>query len=239
MHVCVCERLCVARRLQQDRTLEDRKRNILVLIVDYLTRNGYLDSSQRLQSEAGLASKNLEVWCPSTCVHAGYARRADSICLHAAEYRAGLLGEETQVADNIDLSAVVQQYEVYYESIFLRKPQFVRQARPSEGKKEKPRSSSTMLPNIPSVANHMSDHPSSAPAGSPAAAAVVGVPSAAVGALPLADSVAGRKKPTARTSLLHLQLLFGPCLHVPVWCSVCVVMLFSVGHGSSGRCSFH
>ncbi len=106
------------------------------------------------------------------------------------------------MADNIDLSAVVQQYEVYYESIFMRKPQFVRQGRPSEGKKEKPRSSSTMLPNIPSVANHMSDHPSSAPStGSAAAAAVVGVPSAAVGALPLVDSATSRKKPSARTYL--------------------------------------
>ena len=54
-------------KLQQDRTLEDRKRNILVLIVDYLTRNGYLDSSQRLQSEAGLISKNLEVLRVAIC----------------------------------------------------------------------------------------------------------------------------------------------------------------------------
>ena len=87
-----------------DRVLEDRKRGILVLIVDFLTRNGYADSCARLQTESGL------------------------------------LQGKWEIADNIDLTTVVQQYEVYYESIFLRKPAFVRQARPSAdggGKKER------------------------------------------------------------------------------------------------------
>uniref|UniRef100_K3WAC2 Uncharacterized protein n=1 Tax=Globisporangium ultimum (strain ATCC 200006 / CBS 805.95 / DAOM BR144) TaxID=431595 RepID=K3WAC2_GLOUD len=48
-------------RLAEEKRLIDRKRNVLILMLQYCAENGYLTTAERLQQEAGFAISKFEV----------------------------------------------------------------------------------------------------------------------------------------------------------------------------------
>ncbi|KAJ3275716.1 Katanin p60 ATPase-containing subunit A-like 2 [Terramyces sp. JEL0728] len=72
--------------------LDQRKRNILVLILNHLLTFGYISSFEKLQLESNVSLKKIAV------------------------------------ADNIDLMAILQEYESYYNIKFGKNPKFVRKS---------------------------------------------------------------------------------------------------------------
>ncbi len=88
-------------RLQEEQKLEQRKRNVLILIVHHLLDYGYLDAAQRLQQESGISSNEFEV------------------------------------ADNIDLLNIIQEYEAYFQLKFSRKPKLTRKREINDPKARK------------------------------------------------------------------------------------------------------
>ena len=76
----------------------------MILMLRYCVDNGYIETSERLQHEAGVTLSKF------------------------------------QVADNIDLATIVQEYEEFHEIKFGRKPKLVRRKGVEEdGKSEKKR----------------------------------------------------------------------------------------------------
>lgn len=74
----------------EQKRLADKKRNILVLIRQFLKDNGYVDTALQFQTEVGPAIAKFEV------------------------------------ADNVDLGIILDDYESYFEMKFDRKPKLVR-----------------------------------------------------------------------------------------------------------------
>ena len=79
-------------RLNEEKRVTERKRNILVIIQKHLINSGYLDAATALTRECNLG---LDKW---------------------------------EVADNIDLYYIVQDFEEYYEMKFQRKPTLTRKS---------------------------------------------------------------------------------------------------------------
>ena len=77
-------------RLQEQKRVEERKRNILVLIHRHLISCGYTEASIAMARECNL---DIEKW---------------------------------EVADNIDLYYMVQDFEEYFEMKFQKKPVLVK-----------------------------------------------------------------------------------------------------------------
>ncbi|XP_046841456.1 katanin p60 ATPase-containing subunit A-like 2 [Xenia sp. Carnegie-2017] len=110
-----------ARQSDEQRS-EFRKKEILVLVLGYLTDQGYLDTVKTLQNESGLSLENY------------------SVC------------------DNIDLPAILQEYESYYNVKFKKFPKFIKKIQRAINSKSaqglqskvklKNRGSSCSLPNI-------------------------------------------------------------------------------------------
>ncbi|KAJ0401205.1 hypothetical protein P43SY_007624 [Pythium insidiosum] len=48
-------------RLAEEKRLIDRKRNVLILALQYCVENGYVQTAEKLQQEAGLAISKFEV----------------------------------------------------------------------------------------------------------------------------------------------------------------------------------
>eukprot|EP00736_Rhodelphis_marinus_P007345 Rmarinus@m.21608 len=86
-------------READEKRLQDRKRNTLVLIIKHLCDYGYIDSAGALSQESGLSMDKLEV------------------------------------ADNMDLLTIVQEFEDFYELKFNKKPKFVRKSSDAEASK--------------------------------------------------------------------------------------------------------
>ena len=79
-------------RLQEEKKVTERKRNILVLIQRHLVNCGYCDAAQAMSRECNLG---LDKW---------------------------------DVADNMDLYFIVQDFEEYYEMKFMRKPVLIKKS---------------------------------------------------------------------------------------------------------------
>jgi katanin p60 ATPase-containing subunit A1 len=77
-------------RIQEQKRIEERKRNILVLLYRHLISCGYTGAAQTMTSECNI---DLDKW---------------------------------EVADNIDLFYMVQDFEEYFEMKFLKKPVLVK-----------------------------------------------------------------------------------------------------------------
>ena len=83
--------------MQEQKRIEERKRNILVLLYRHLIACGYTGAASNMQSECNI---DLEKW---------------------------------DVADNIDLYYMVQDFEEYFEMKFMKKPVLVKKAPESSG----------------------------------------------------------------------------------------------------------
>lgn len=119
----------------EQKRLAERKRNILVLINQYLIEQGYIEAAERLQSEANNVLSKFGI------------------------------------ADNIDLSLILADFETYYEMRFTKKPKIYRKlsddevapkppiSKNSSKKPSKTDSDSGKLPNISnnSSENNLSD----------------------------------------------------------------------------------
>lgn len=76
---------------------QERKKNLLVLVHNYLLENGYIDTYEKLTQEAGSSISKFTI------------------------------------ADNIDLSLILSDFEAYYEMRFDRKPKLIRPKEGDEG----------------------------------------------------------------------------------------------------------
>lgn len=77
-------------RASEARAATDRSKALLVICLDHLVENGYVESAAALEREAGAPISKLEV------------------------------------ADNIDLTTIVKEFEAYYELKLGKKPKLVR-----------------------------------------------------------------------------------------------------------------
>eukprot|EP00002_Diphylleia_rotans_P011459 TRINITY_DN2264_c0_g3_i4.p1 TRINITY_DN2264_c0_g3~~TRINITY_DN2264_c0_g3_i4.p1 ORF type:complete len:504 (+),score=111.93 TRINITY_DN2264_c0_g3_i4:96-1607(+) len=104
-----------ARQIEEKRQ-EERRKNIIILILNHLSEFGYLDSLERLEAESGVSLSKYEV------------------------------------ADNVDLVTIIQDYEHYFENRFMKKPRLTRKLAASEEGSRKPggkrASSHKPLPSI-------------------------------------------------------------------------------------------
>ena len=79
-------------RQQEQKRIEERKRNVLVIIYRHLISCGYTESANNMARECNI---ELEKW---------------------------------EIADNIDLFYIIQDFEEYFEMKFLKKPLLVKKA---------------------------------------------------------------------------------------------------------------
>ena len=104
-------------RLAEQKRLDERKRNVMILIYRHLINSGYLDSATNLARECNI---DLSKW---------------------------------DIADNIDLSVILQEYEAFFEMRFLKKPVLVRKNESAEEPMlRRKQTQGVSLPKIPGSA---------------------------------------------------------------------------------------
>ena len=111
-------------REAEERRLQERRRSTLVLILRHLCDQGYIEAYERLAKESSVDLSKVRL------------RRGRSITQGAAPAAAqlavkqpadGAAPVQVDVADNVDLLAIVQEYEEGFEAKYGRRPRLVRQ----------------------------------------------------------------------------------------------------------------
>jgi katanin p60 ATPase-containing subunit A1 len=129
-------------REAEERRAQERRRSTLVLVLRHLCDSGYIESYERLAREANLdlsKARSLRR-CRCGCWGAAPARaprleralqllgRKSGVCCMrcCADGRLCLAAAQVDVADNVDLVSIVQEYEEGFEARYGRRPKLVR-----------------------------------------------------------------------------------------------------------------